>query len=214
MATAAPTPTVPPLAAAQALAPSRLVLVAAISTLPAWSMRAPVPMVASVCAFDAATASAPATPTLLPPAPATPSAASLRAKSGEVFCNDVAVTARSPACVTCVSVASEASVRLSARLMPTPTATPTCMRGSTASPAPRALKLLSLRAATVVAPPDDSSRPPVTVACTSSLSTFTPTAAAIATLPPPCAPWLVCAVWLVVSVLLLVALSDWVLLSS
>ena len=96
VATEAPTPTVPALAAAQALAPSMLVLVASRRMLPAWSMRVLAPMEAIVCAFDTATANAPATPTLLAPAPATPSAASLRAKAGDVFCVEVAVTDRSP----------------------------------------------------------------------------------------------------------------------
>jgi hypothetical protein len=87
--------------------------------------------------------------------------------------------------------------------------TPTFEFGSTASPAPRALKFDSLLAAMFMAwpTPDWIVRPPVTEALTLSVIATTPTAAAMLTFPPPCVPWLVCESWLFFSVFELVDLS-------
>ena len=89
--------------------------------------------------------------------------------------------------------------------------TPTLEFGSTASPAPRALKLDALVAAMFIAlpAPDWIVRPPVTAALTLSVIATTPTAAAMLTLPPPFVPWLVCESWLFFSVLELADLSAW-----
>ena len=208
VATEAPTPTLPPTAPAQALAPSMLVLCACRRMSPALSICVWAPMVAAVCAFDTATANAPATPTLLPPAPAMPSAVSRLAKAASRFCVDSAVTLMSCAPVIWVWSPSCAEVLLLETAMPTPTPTPALLAALTASPAPRARKLLSWLARTSIAPPVASWWPPATEASTLSAITATPTAAAIATLPPPWVAWLVCASWLPSSALVLAALWD------
>ena len=172
------------------------------------------PSEARVCALETTTANAPATPTLLPPAPAIPSAASLFANAVSRFWLETAFTTTSPARVITVPSSSAALVVLFAKAIPTPTATPTLVLGSTASPAPRALKLLVPEAFRLINPPDESLRPLVTDASTLSDKMVSPTAAATATLPPPWVPWFDSLVWLFLSDLVLSAPSACVLFWS
>jgi hypothetical protein len=89
VATDAPTPTLPK-APAQALADSVAVFSALMLIASDASIRLLSPMVALVVPFEYATANAPATPTLLPPAPARPSAVSFWAYAASVFCSEIA----------------------------------------------------------------------------------------------------------------------------